>query len=231
MSIEALNLHLNALYLHNKTGDILSINQWDGGAVPLFHYAWCKSGYAYRYRHDLPSSLRQALREKFQEQDLGRDCFSGPLHATEYQTLVSQQFTIKNIWHGLAYWRKTPVSLSGQRTRLIEPGDEHLLREDLEPWQPDLEHREPFVIAHNTDQAISVCASVRITTEAHEAGVETMHAYRRGGYGDAAVRRWTNEVLERGAIPIYSTSRDNVASQRLANRVGYESIGYDFFIT
>ena len=82
--------------------------------------------------------------------------------------------------------------------------------------------REAAVLAEKIARALH---------HAHEAGVETMHAYRRGGYGDAAVRKWTNEVLERGAIPIYSTSRDNVASQRLANRVGYEPIGYDFFIT
>ena len=231
MSTDTLNLHISALYTHDKRGDIVGINQWDGGTVPLFHYAWCASGYELRFRHDLPTHLRTALTEQVSKEDLNRDCSSGPVHASTYQSLVSEHARIKNIWHGLAYWRQTAVPLSRQRTRLLHPGDEELLCDDLEAWRPDLGQRDPFVVAHNTEQAISVCASVRITEHAHEAGVETMHAYRRGGYGDAAVRRWTNEVLSLGAVPIYSTSKDNLASQRLANRVGYELIGYDYYIT
>ena len=231
MSTDTLDFHISALYTYDKQGDILGINQWDGGAVPLLHYAWCTSGYLLRFRHDLPMHIRVAITEQVLKEDLNKDCSSGPLYASDYQTLVSEYARIRNIWHGLAYCRGTPVPLSRQRTRLIHPGDEELLCDDLEAWRPDLGHRVPFVVAHNTEQAISVCASVRITEEAHEAGVETMHAYRRGGYGDAAVRRWTNEVLSLGALPIYSTSKDNLASQRLANRVGYELIGYDYYIT
>ena len=234
MSSSALDLHLAALYKTqtNNAGieRIHAVNQWDGGPVPVFHYAWSKEESVCRLRADVTQALAQELQTYFEKEDHSRDCFAGPEFAEAYKDLIGRDFRIQNIWHGVAYWRTEPVVLSSQRTRVLAPEDAEMLQADLEPWRPDLAHRAPFVVAHNTEQAISVCASVRITPQAHEAGVETMHAYRRGGYGDAAVRRWTNEVLALGAIPLYSTSKDNTASQRLARRVGYSEIGYEFYI-
>ena len=98
MTTDALDLHLRALYRHDEHDQLVSINQWDGGTVPLFHYAWCASGYLSRFRTDLPEDLRAALSEKFELEDLSRDCSVGPLYASEYQAMVSRYATINNIW-------------------------------------------------------------------------------------------------------------------------------------
>jgi len=62
---------------------------------------------------------------------------------------------------------------------------------------------------------VSVCCSVRITPTAHEAGVETHREFRGHGYAAHVVSAWASTVRDIGPIPLYSTSWQNTASQRL----------------
>ena len=82
----------------------------------------------------------------------------------------------------------------------------------------------------NGDNAVAVCASVRITDAAHEAGVETVPAYRRCGYATRVVRAWADAVSSMGAKPLYSTSWANLASQTVAKRLGLVFVGNDYQI-
>jgi predicted GNAT family acetyltransferase len=76
-----------------------------------------------------------------------------------------------------------------------------------------------------------VCASVRVTVDAHEAGVETHPDFRGRGQGARAVAAWATLVRESGAVPLYSTSWSNEASRRLASRLGLVQFGSDLHIT
>ncbi|TDJ22462.1 MAG: GNAT family N-acetyltransferase [Gammaproteobacteria bacterium] len=80
-------------------------------------------------------------------------------------------------------------------------------------------------------QAVSVCASSRITDAAHEAGVETLPEHRRKGHAVNVVAGWASAVRLLGADPFYSTSWENVASQNVATRLGLSAFGVDFHIT
>ena len=80
-------------------------------------------------------------------------------------------------------------------------------------------------------QAAAVCASVRITDAAHEAGVETLEGYRRKGYAVAVVSTWASAVEKMGVLPLYSTAVENVASQKVAARLGLSQYGADFHIS
>jgi hypothetical protein len=42
---------------------------------------------------------------------------------------------------------------------------------------------------------------------------------------------WARAVRAQGATPFYSTSWDNLASQRVADRLGFLPVGVDFHIT
>ena len=230
MGLDRLDQHVRSLYVHNQADDIIAINQWDGGTVPFFHYTWWRDGYIYRFREDLPADLRDEFRAMFASEDLSRDCFSAPRHAEACAQHLATFGQINTTWHGLAFYRMEPLTLSVQPTKSIGADAESMLNGDLAPWRPDLEHRSPFVVALEDSEAAAVCASVRITDAAHQAGLETKPSQRRRGYGSAAVRRWTNEVLDLGALPIYSTSRQNLASQKLAKALGYQLFAYDFYI-
>ena len=61
--------------------------------------------------------------------------------------------------------------------------------------------------------------------------VHTVPEFRRRGYALAAVAGWAQAVRACGATPFYSTSWDNLASQRVAQRLGGQLVGADFHVT
>ena len=78
---------------------------------------------------------------------------------------------------------------------------------------------------------MSVCRSVRLSSRAHEAGVDTLVSYRRRGYATSVVAAWALAVRALNLTPLYSTSWDNVASQRVARRLGLVQYGVDYHVT
>ena len=78
---------------------------------------------------------------------------------------------------------------------------------------------------------MSVCRSVRITPAAHEAGVETLPAFRGRGYAPDVVAGWARVVQSLGAMPFYSTSWENTASQAVAKKRHLVPYGTDLHVT
>ena len=107
---------------------------------------------------------------------------------------------------------------------------DQLLRGSMDDWLPDVGIREVFKAVGVAGKAVAVCASVRVSDAVHEAGVETASAHRRQGHALAAVDAWARAVHGLGALPCYSTSWDNEASQRTAARLGFRFYAADWGI-
>ena len=90
---------------------------------------------------------------------------------------------------------------------------------------------QPFLAIVEAGRAVSVCRSVRITGEAHEAGVETLPEFRGKGYAKDTVAAWARSVQSMGAMPLYSTSWENTASQAVVKKLHLVQYGADFHIT
>jgi predicted GNAT family acetyltransferase len=73
--------------------------------------------------------------------------------------------------------------------------------------------------------------SARLAPRADEAGLETMLAYRRRGFGVTVTAAWAGIVQAEGRLALYSTSWDNAASQAVAARLGGRQYGEDFSIS
>jgi RimJ/RimL family protein N-acetyltransferase len=114
---------------------------------------------------------------------------------------------------------------------IIDDKNVDLLRYRFRDWLPDIPYRQPFMALIEGGHAVSICASVRISEAVHCAGVETHPDYRQRGYALDVVAGWAHAVRSRGATPFYSTSWDNVASRRVASRLGFLLVGVDFHIT
>jgi RimJ/RimL family protein N-acetyltransferase len=105
------------------------------------------------------------------------------------------------------------------------------LRGGFEDLLEELPTAQPFVALVEDGRAVSVCRSVRITRAAHEAGVETLPDFRGRGYARDVTAGWARLVRATGAVPLYSTSWENTASQAVAKKLRLELFGADYHVT
>ena len=56
-TLNEMHLHTDALYQYDDSGQMIHINQFDGGQVPRFHLARTNKGNYSIFRHDVPHDL------------------------------------------------------------------------------------------------------------------------------------------------------------------------------
>jgi len=230
--LDLLSKHLRSLYLTDRQGLLRGINQWDGGTVPYFHLARCAGGTLRRFHEDLSAALITELNDLCEREPalLTRS----PVHAGNFLDLLAAHVPVRESRQGPVFsfpQLKTPDQPAAADIIRIGTGNCHLLEPQLADWLPDVPYRQPFLAACHQGQAVAVCASVRITTECHEAGVETAPAFRRRGFAAAVTQAWARQVRALGAEPVYSTTWENAASQGVARTLGLLLTGVDFSIS
>jgi hypothetical protein len=224
-----MRLHVVACYVHDATGDLLRINDWIGAPAPRFWLGLTADGCLWRFRHDVPRALRAELEALCRDEPRIGAGRSTPKHDAGYRRILDSGGD-PNVVSGPTYWAAHAMKAMGSAVRIVD-FEASLLRGDLEPWRPDVPHQQPFLAAVEAGRAVSVCASVRITPEAHEAGVETLPEHRRRGHALAVVSAWARAVQGLGCVALYSTSWDNRASQAVAARLGLEAFGQEYRIS
>jgi hypothetical protein len=155
---------------------------------------------------------------------------SKPKFESDYSEILSAHAPIQSKWFGPAFSIPRQSQASCQSVK-IEVDNSLLLRESMPDWLPDVPYQQPFFAQVVSNQAVAVCASVRITDIAHEAGVETLENHRRKGHAAAVVSAWANAVWAVGAIPLYSTSFENKASQEVAAKLDMLNYGVDYHVS
>jgi RimJ/RimL family protein N-acetyltransferase len=227
LELDLLERHLDGLYQWDSQRRIVAINQFDGGRVPRFHLARGRCGKLAGFRADLSDDLIRSLKTLVEQESDG--LARSPEKRSEYLALLAADEPIVEIWQGPVY--ALPEHLPDVSDIVdIDTTNKRLLQERMADWLPDVAHRRPFVAALEDGQAVAVCASVRITDQGHEAGVETVPAYRRRGHARRVVAAWAQRVRALDAEPVYSTSFENTASQRVAMSLGMKLIGVDFHV-
>jgi hypothetical protein len=219
-----------ALYRHDDRGRLTSINEWNGGAAPRFFLLRTVDDVICRCRADLPNDLVSRLEALCSGEPVGDLSGKLPAHHARYLELLSSHAPVDRVWAGPAYMSTRDLPPSAPPVAI---GDDnaHLLRDGFDDWMPDVAHRHPFMAMIENDQAVSICASVRISNAVHCAGVKTRADHRQRGYAVDAVAGWARAVRSLGATPLYSTSWDNVASQGVARRLQLALVGVDFHLT
>lgn len=61
-----------------------------------------------------------------------------------------------------------------------------------------------------------------MTEDVQEIGVNTLYEYRGRGYAASACSRCIQEIRNNNKVPMWSTSIDNIASRKLAEKIGFE---------
>ncbi len=224
--ITLINNHAAALFRHNHARQLLTVNEPDGvHPAPRFYFGRSAAGNIWRFRDDLPNRTVDALEARCRREPVAADLRAPPVFLADYLALLGA----KNYESGPAYvfesfrqpLREVLVLTPQMADRL--DGAFRDLRAELPAWQP-------FCALAVDGQIVSVCRSVRITSQAHEAGVETLAAHRGNGYACDVVLAWANRVRALGALATYSTGWDNGASQALAKKLNLRMYGADFHI-
>jgi RimJ/RimL family protein N-acetyltransferase len=219
-----------ALFTLDEQGRMLRVNEPDGPPAPRFFLGRTPEGHEWRFRHDVDSELCDGLAALCRAELAGSRLAPNPANIDAYLDLLGRASPVRRQWSGPAY--RFPRALPEvARAVHVTTRNAAILEPDFADWLAEVRAGQPFMALVVEGRVVSVCCSVRIGPEVHEAGVET-HRRRRGrGYGSQVVAAWAAGVRRGGAQPVYSTSWENAGSQAVANRLGLARFGLDFHVT
>lgn len=234
--LQSMRRHLDALYVGDADGRLLAVNDGSGKAAPRFLLGRTVEGCLWRFGAGLPDEVVERLERVCRsEPPLASDDDREPLHRGAYIEILARHAEDVETWSGPCYSAAAGCDFatdhrSAHRVVNLQEPDAHLLKAHLPEWVDAATSWRPMCAVVEEGQAVSICASVRQTVEAYEAGVETAPAFRRRGCAAAAVAAWIRAVGRLGVEPLYSTSWHNAASQQLAASLGLSIIGNDFSV-
>jgi RimJ/RimL family protein N-acetyltransferase len=173
-------------------------------------------GRVYIWRADVTSIERAALRLKVSDALAGMPDDT-PLQGIDREVALSLA----------AHPRLDKLTIHDSVRPLTEA--DQLLLEVFDPgWQSYYfsPARQPLIGAVIAGQLMSVAHSSRRTSEACELGVHTLPEARRKGYALAVTVAWTQGIMQKNLIPLYSADAANTASLRLADAAGYRAFAH-----
>ncbi len=90
---------------------------------------------------------------------------------------------------------------------------------------------EGIVAAAIVEGRVVATAHTSARTSRHaDIGVATQRKWRSHGFATAAAALVAHEIQQAGQTPVWSTGEDNVASQRVAQKVGFTEIGRRIYV-
>jgi RimJ/RimL family protein N-acetyltransferase len=224
-NLSLIELHVEALFVHDESGRLVKVNEPAGGPAPRFYLGRTSEGIIRRFRYDLEEALVTELNALCDHEDrsvLARE----PTYAKEYESLLDggrasagPAFVFEQLPVPTA---RDVIEVTGANKRMLSRG--------LDAWMIDVERGSKLFALVADGRAVSVCASVRETPFCHEAGVETLSEYRGRGFAADTVSAWARDTFASNLIPLYSTSWENKASRRVAMKLGLRMYGSDFHV-
>jgi len=230
--------HVEALYTIDSAGQLVSVREPNGAPAPRFFLSRSASTLVYRFRFDVPPSARRELGAAATGVPLGALRGDGTNEAREelarLAAILARSAPVTNMTAGPAYAFPNELpSFAADDGMIVHVTEANigLLDPLLRAWVPDVYHSPPLIALTLHGRAVAVCASVRITANAHEAGVETVPAHRSRGYAARVVSAWAERVRALGAEPLYSTSWENAPSRSVARKLALVHFGNDVHLT
>lgn len=222
---ELMRVHVETLFTHGPDGRMLRVNEPNGKDAPRFFLGRTIHGNDWRFRHDIDDDLRRELESLCRAAPA-----TGELRSTTFDEMILSRFEpVGRTWAGPAY--RFPSELPTSAAVRITEENRDLLSPYLEAWLDDVAVGKPMFVSLLGGRAVSICCSVRMTSVAHEVGVETVPEFRGRGFATPVVAAWASAVRDLNRIPLYSTSWQNDASQAVARKLGLIQYGADLHIT
>ena len=229
---QLMKIQVEVLFTQDENGHLQRINEpnGDGKPAPRFFFGHTNEGSICRFRHDLPDNVVAQLQEVAAAEPTPVNSQKIPRNRRQFEDILQSHAPIERVWIGPAY--RFPEGITPP-TNVVRLSPEHagLLKGDFAEMVSELNNSQLYLAVIEDSQAVSICRSVRLSSSAYEAGVETLTGYRQRGYATSVVAAWALAVRALNRIPLYSTSWDNVASQSVAQRLGLVQYGVDYHVT
>lgn len=231
-NMELMKTQVEVLFTQDENGCLQRINEPAGDATPAprFFLGYTNEGSICRFRQDLPDSIVKQLKKVAATEPIVMNSQKIPRNHRQFKNILQSHAPIEQVWVGPAYRFPEQIAPSTNVVQLSR-ASAGLLNGDFTEMVSELNSSQPYLAVIEDSQAVSICRSVRSSSRAHEAGVDTLVGYRRRGYATSVVAAWAIAVRALNRIPLYSTSWDNVASQRVARRLGLVQYGVDYHVT
>ena len=229
---ELMKIQVEVLFTQDENGYLQRINEPTGDAkpAPRFFFGYTNEDSIYKFRHDLPNNVIAQLKEVAAAESVLINPQKIPRCHRQFKDILQSHAPIERVWAGPAYRFPEHIALPTNVVRLRRE-NAGLLNGDFTEMVSELNSSQPYLAIIKDSRAVSICRSVRLSSRAHEAGVDTMVGYRRHGYAMSVVAAWALAVRALNRIPLYSTSWNNVASQSVAQRLGLIQYGVDYHVT
>ena len=226
--------HLDALYTSDERGRLLRRREPNGESAPRFHLGRTRLGNLWRFRSDLATTaVRDLARLAGREAPLPPD-FSPPERTEAMRRVLSVHAPIEHTWCGpaFAFPESVPVPAGAGEVVVLREGALELLGEEFARLRREIPWREPCIAIVEDGRAVCVCHAARRAPDGTiEAGIETLEGHRGRGLATRAAAAWAGAVRTAGGEPCYSTSWDNRASRRVAEKLGLRLYGEDLHWT
>jgi len=240
-----MELHVEALFVHDVHGRLVRCNEPEGLAAPRFHLGRTAHGNLWRMRDDVERDVRLRLsRLAGRERGLslagaGTRLGVAPAErAAAFEKCLAEQAEVVQAWRGPALRfpaQIAPESLSADASLVSIENESDLAATARHfTWldKAQLEGRQPCVAVVVEGDAVSLCHVARGNPHvAVEAGLDTASPFRGRGFGPHAAAAWAAAVRDIGGEPLYSTSWDNASSRAVARKLGLVLYGEDFHLT
>ena len=229
---ELMKIQVEALFTQNENGYLQRINEPCGAGkpAPRFFFGHTNEGSICRFRHDLPDNVLAQLKEIAAAEPMPMGSKKIPKSHSQFKRILQSHAPIERVWVGPAYRFPEHITPPTNVVRLSFK-NAGLLKGDFTEMVSELNNSHPYLAIIEDSQAVAICRSVRLSSHAHEAGVDTLTGYRQRGYATSVVAAWALAVRTLNRIPLYSTSWDNIASQSVARRLGLVQYGVDYHVT
>ena len=231
-NMELMKIQVEVLFTQDENGHLQHINQPTGDTkiAPRFFFGNTNEGSICRFRHDLPDNVVVQLKEVAAAEPMPMNSQKILSVHGQFKEILQRHAPIERVWVGPAYRFPEHIVPPTNVVRL-SPANIDFLKGNFAEMVSELDSSQPCLAVIEDSQAVSICQSVRASSRAHEAGVDTLVGYRRRGYATAVVAAWALAVRALNRIPLYSTSWDNLASQGVAQRLGLVQYGVDYHVT
>ncbi len=220
--------HVEALYTHSREERLVKVNEPQGGPAARLFLGRTTDGNVWRLGAGVPQPLVEQLHALCADEPPLTELQAKPRHFHDYLKLLHTSERPERFSVGPAYLVPEHCGATAA-VQITQTNAEPLCTEHPELLAL-LDARQPCFAIVQQGRAVAICCSVRVTPAAHEAGVDTLPAFRGRGYAREVVLAWAAAVRQLGCLPLYSTWWGNAASLAVARKTALIPIGVDFSV-